>query len=77
MVLLGQLRPDAAPPFAGSMNIVFLIGNLVFICVEGIPECEIVRLKSSEPMQRRFNFPARAVPSAARGTSKQGKPRGS
>ena len=28
IVLLGQLRPEGAPPFARVVNIVFLIGSL-------------------------------------------------
>lgn len=30
IVLLGQLWPEGAPPFAGIVNIVFLILSLVF-----------------------------------------------
>jgi hypothetical protein len=30
MVLLGQLWPAGAPPFAGIVNIVFLVGSLIF-----------------------------------------------
>jgi len=30
MVLLGQIWPEGAPPFARSVNIVFLIGSLLF-----------------------------------------------
>ena len=29
IVLLGQLWPEGAPPFARTVNIVFLIGSLV------------------------------------------------
>ena len=31
VVLLGQLWPEGAPPFARAANIVFLILNLVFV----------------------------------------------
>ena len=31
IVLLGQLWPEGAPPFARTVNIVFLIANLVFL----------------------------------------------
>lgn len=30
VVLLGQLWPEGAPPFAGIVNIVFLFGSLLF-----------------------------------------------
>ena len=30
-VLLGQLWPEGAPPFARTVNILFLAGNLVFL----------------------------------------------
>jgi hypothetical protein len=30
MVLLGQLWPEGAPPFAGTVNILFLVSSLVF-----------------------------------------------
>lgn len=30
VVLLGQLWPEGAPPFAGTVNIIFLISSLVF-----------------------------------------------
>ncbi len=30
VVLLGQLWPEGAPPFARAVNIAFLIGTLVF-----------------------------------------------
>ena len=30
IVLLGQLWPEGAPPFARTVNIIFLIGSLVF-----------------------------------------------
>lgn len=31
VVLMGQLLPEAAPPFAVTVNIIFLILNLIFI----------------------------------------------
>ena len=31
IVLLGQVWPEGAPPFARTVNIVFLGGNLVFL----------------------------------------------
>jgi hypothetical membrane protein len=31
MVLLGQIYPEGAPPFARIVNIVFLVGSLVFL----------------------------------------------
>jgi len=31
IVLLGQIWPDGAPPFAKTVNIVFLILNMFFI----------------------------------------------
>lgn len=31
VVLLGQLWPEGAPPFARTVNILFLVGNLVFL----------------------------------------------
>ena len=31
VVLLGQLWPEGAPPFARAVNIAFLVLNLVFI----------------------------------------------
>lgn len=30
VVLLGQLWPDGAPPFAGIVNLVFLVASLAF-----------------------------------------------
>ena len=30
IVLLGQLWPEGAPPFARAVNIVFLVGSLLF-----------------------------------------------
>jgi hypothetical protein len=30
MVLLGQLWPEGAPPFASTANIIFLVSSLVF-----------------------------------------------
>ncbi|UTW61290.1 hypothetical protein KFE98_14880 [bacterium SCSIO 12741] len=30
MVLLGQIWPEGAPPFARTVNILFLIGSLTF-----------------------------------------------
>lgn len=30
LVLLGQLWPDGAPPFARIMNILFLLGSLIW-----------------------------------------------
>lgn len=30
VVLLGQLWPEGAPPFARTINIIFLIGSLLF-----------------------------------------------
>lgn len=30
IVLLGQLWPEGAPPFAGTVNIIFLILSLLF-----------------------------------------------
>lgn len=34
VVLLGQLWPEGAPPFAAKVNIVFLIGSLVYFIAE-------------------------------------------
>ena len=31
IVLLGQVWPEGAPPFARTVNIAFLAGNLVFL----------------------------------------------
>ena len=31
VVLLGQVWPEGAPPFARTVNIVFLAGNLAFL----------------------------------------------
>jgi hypothetical protein len=31
VVLLGQLWPEGAPPFARAVNIAFLVGNLVWL----------------------------------------------
>ena len=31
IVLLGQLWPEGAPPFARAVNIAFLVANLVFL----------------------------------------------
>lgn len=31
VVLMGQLLPEAAPPFARTVNIIFLIMNLILI----------------------------------------------
>lgn len=31
VVLLGQVWPEGAPPFARSVNIIFLIGNLLLL----------------------------------------------
>lgn len=31
VVLLGQLWPEGAPPFARTVNIIFLSGSLLFI----------------------------------------------
>ena len=31
IVLLGQLWPEGAPPFARTVNIAFLLANLVFL----------------------------------------------
>ncbi|MBT3207383.1 MAG: hypothetical protein HN704_08265 [Bacteroidetes bacterium] len=33
VVLLGQIWPDGAPPFARTVNIVFLILNLLFFAL--------------------------------------------
>ena len=33
-VLLGQLWPEGAPPFARTVNIAFLLGTLVFLIAE-------------------------------------------
>ena len=33
VVLLGQLWPEGAPPFARAVNIVFLAANLLFLAV--------------------------------------------
>jgi hypothetical protein len=33
LVLLGQLWPEGAPPFAGTVNILFLVLNLLFLGV--------------------------------------------
>lgn len=30
IVLLGQLWPEGAPPFASTVNIVFLVGSLMY-----------------------------------------------
>ncbi|MFA6638727.1 MAG: hypothetical protein WC142_06630 [Bacteroidales bacterium] len=30
MVLLGQIIPQAAPPFANTVNIIFLIASLIY-----------------------------------------------
>jgi hypothetical protein len=30
IVLLGQVWPEGIPPFAGTINIVFLVGNFLF-----------------------------------------------
>jgi hypothetical protein len=34
IVLLGQLWPDGAPPFARVMNILFLLGSLTYFVHE-------------------------------------------
>lgn len=31
VVLLGQLWPEGAPPFARVVNVVFLVGSLVYL----------------------------------------------
>jgi hypothetical protein len=31
IVFLGQVWPEGAPPFAGPVNIIFLLANLVFL----------------------------------------------
>jgi len=31
VVLLGQLWPEGAPPFAWSVNVVFLCANLIYL----------------------------------------------
>ena len=31
VVLLGQVWPEGAPPFARAVNIAFLVGNVVFL----------------------------------------------
>lgn len=31
VVLLGQLWPEGAPPFARTINIIFLVGTLVYL----------------------------------------------
>jgi hypothetical protein len=28
---MGQILPDAAPPFARTVNIIFLVANLIFV----------------------------------------------
>ena len=33
LVLLGQIWPDGAPPFARTVNIIFLVMSLVFFVV--------------------------------------------
>jgi len=33
IVLLGQLWPEGAPPFARTVNIVFLLGVLLFLLI--------------------------------------------
>jgi hypothetical protein len=33
LVLLGQLWPAGAPPFAGAVNIIFLVLDLVFLAL--------------------------------------------
>lgn len=33
VVLLGQLWPEGAPPFARAVNIVFLAANLLFLAL--------------------------------------------
>ena len=33
VVLLGQLWPEGAPPFARTVNIIFLAANLVFLAL--------------------------------------------
>lgn len=35
VVLLGQIWPDGAPPFARAVNIVFLVLNLAFLFARG------------------------------------------
>lgn len=34
MVLLGQILPEFAPPFATTANIIFLSGSLLFFLIE-------------------------------------------
>jgi hypothetical protein len=34
VVLLGQLWPEGVPPFARTVNILFLVGSLVFFIAE-------------------------------------------
>lgn len=33
IVLLGQVWPEGAPPFARTVNLLFLAGNLVFLLI--------------------------------------------
>lgn len=33
MVLLGQLWPEGAPPFANTVHVVFLLSSLVFFVI--------------------------------------------
>jgi len=38
VVLMGQIYPEGAPPFAGIVNIVFLIFSLVYFVLEVRPQ---------------------------------------
>lgn len=33
MVLTGQIWPEGAPPFARTVNVIFLLANLVYLIV--------------------------------------------
>jgi uncharacterized membrane protein YczE len=34
MVLMGQIWPEGAPPFAGTVNIIFLSGSFLYFAVK-------------------------------------------
>lgn len=43
VMLLGQLWPEGAPPFARTINIIVLVGNIALLgrlVIEGLPRAE-------------------------------------